>query len=72
MTRTNRRDDAAAVRTLDAKADFDAELEALVALARDSEVDLEGAYDVRSPSGQPDYTVEISEVVRQSDHSLIE
>lgn len=46
--------------------EFDAELEGLVAEARDAHVPIEGAYNVRSPrSDNPDYTVEISRIAKR-------
>lgn len=71
MTHTDRRDDSSD-RTPTGRASFAAELEALVARARDAGVDLEGAYDVRSSDGQPEYTVEISEVARRFDRDQVD
>lgn len=43
--------------------EFDGGLERLVAAARDANVPIEGAHNVRSPrSDVPDYTIEISEI----------
>jgi len=66
MTTTNHHDAHSADHLTDT--DFAAELERLVARARDAGVGLEGAYDVRTPrGGQSDYTIEISAVVKRSD-----
>ena len=47
--------------------EFDAELERLVAEARDESVPIEGAHNVRSPQRDtPDYTIEISEIVKRA------
>lgn len=72
MTYTNRRADDASDRPLRTRADFAAELDALVTRAREAGVDLSGAYDVRSLDGRPEYTIEISTIVKRSDRSLIE
>lgn len=49
------------------KDEFDAELEHLVAEARDENVPIEGAHNVRSPRRDTsDYTVEISEIVKRA------
>lgn len=66
MTHTNRHDADASDR-FRTRTEFATEFEALVARARDAGIDLQGAYDVRSPGDQPDYTVEISEVVKRSE-----
>lgn len=74
MTHPNQRDsDDASDRMPRSRAAFRADLEALVARARDAGVDLQGAYDVRSPAAeQPDYTVEISAIAKRPERSLIE
>ena len=47
--------------------EFDAGLESLVAEARDESLPIEGAYNVRSPQRDtPDYTIEISEIVKRT------
>lgn len=47
-------------------AEFDAELDHLVAKARDENIPIEGAHNVRSPyPDDADYTIEISEIVNQ-------
>jgi hypothetical protein len=47
--------------------EFAAELDHLVAEAREDSVSIEGGYNVRSPrSAAPDYTVEISEIVNRA------
>jgi len=52
---------------------FTDELERLVARARDAGVDLEGAYNVRTPQGsQSDYTIEIAEITKRPDHFRVE
>jgi hypothetical protein len=46
--------------------EFDAELEHLVAKARDENIPIEGAHNVRSPHpDDADYTIEISEIVNR-------
>jgi hypothetical protein len=46
--------------------EFDAELEQLVATARDENIPIEGAHNVRSPRpDDADYTIEISEIVNR-------
>ncbi|WP_154018966.1 hypothetical protein [Halococcus agarilyticus] len=53
------------------EAEFVAGLDRLVAEARDANVSIEGAYNVRSPRpADPDYTVEVSEIADR--HRLIE
>ncbi|RJT06793.1 MULTISPECIES: hypothetical protein [Halococcus] len=43
--------------------DFEAHLQHLVAVARDNDIPIEGAYHVRSSEPEePDYQVEISEI----------
>lgn len=47
--------------------EFDAELEYLVAKARDDDVPIEGAHNVRSPHpNDTDYTIEIFEIVNRN------
>ena len=47
--------------------EFDAALEQLVAQARDQSLPIEGGYNVRSPNpDEPDYTIEISEIVNRT------
>ena len=47
--------------------EFDTELEQLVAQARDESLPIEGGYNARSPHpDEPDYTIEISEIVNRS------
>ena len=50
---------------------FETRLHQLISAARDKEVPLEGAYDVRSPgTDDRDYQVEITEVVKTIDTSV--
>ncbi len=45
---------------------FETELGEIVARARDDDVQLDGAYNVRSPHRDvPDYTIEISEIAKR-------
>lgn len=47
--------------------EFDAELDRLVAEARDEGVPIEGAQNVRSPRpDDPDYTIEITEITKRT------
>ena len=47
--------------------EFDAALERVVSAARDRDVELEGAYNVRSPHHKvPDYTIEIAKQTKQA------
>ena len=47
--------------------EFDAALERVVSAARDRDVELEGAYNVRSPRHKvPDYTIEIAKQTKQA------
>jgi hypothetical protein len=47
--------------------EFDRELAALVAEARDGPAHIEGAHNVRSPRGDTsDYTIEISEIAKRT------
>ena len=51
--------------------EFEARLRELISAARDKEVPLERAYDVRSPKADDrDYQVEITEVVKNTDSSM--
>ena len=46
--------------------EFDAELEQLVAKARDENIPIEGAHNFRSPHpDDADYTIEISEIINR-------
>lgn len=46
------------------RTEFDAELEQLVATAREKNIPIEGAHNVRSPHpDNADYTIEISEII---------
>lgn len=46
--------------------EFAAKLERLVAEARDNDIPIEGAYNVRSPHpDDSDYTIEISEITKR-------
>jgi len=63
MNEREHRDDRPSDRMTNAE--FAAELQRLVARARDDGVDFDGAYDVRTPQrNQPDVTVEISEIAK--------
>lgn len=47
--------------------EFAAELDNLVAEAREGNVSIEGGYNIRSPHpDDPDYTVEISEIINRA------
>jgi hypothetical protein len=51
-------------------AEFDSALEGVVAAARDADVPLDGAYNVRSPRRDvPDYTIEITEQAKRTPDS---
>lgn len=52
---------------LTTRKEFDAALERVVAAARDRDVELEGAYNVRAPCRKaPDYTIEIAKQTKQA------
>ena len=51
--------------------ELETRLRELISAARDKEIPLEGAYDVRSPrTDDRDYQVEITEVVKNTDSSM--
>ena len=64
MTRPESPDDGD---DLTAREELGAALERAVAAARDRDVELEGAYNVRSPrSDVPDYTIEIAKQTKRA------